>query len=322
MEKITSELNNVKTVAIAGHIRPDGDCVGACMGLYLYLKENHPEIETDVYLEMPKEGFSFLSGFAEIKTVYDETKKYDLFFVLDTSVKNRIGVALEGYESAGKTICIDHHISNKGFGDKNVICPQVSSASELVYTLLEEEKVTRSVAEALYTGIVHDTGVFQYSCTTPETMRIAAKLMEMGIDFSRIVDRSFYEKSYVQNQILGRCLMESIMVLDGKCIVGSVRKRDMDFYGVEPKDLDGIVQQLRVTKGVEVAIFLYEVKTQEFKVSLRSNGKVDVNLVASYFGGGGHVKAAGCTMQGSVYDVINNLTLPIEKQIKERCEAR
>ncbi|HIZ66086.1 MAG TPA: bifunctional oligoribonuclease/PAP phosphatase NrnA [Candidatus Blautia pullicola] len=321
MEKITSELNNVKTVAIAGHIRPDGDCVGACMGLYLYLKENYPEIETDVYLEEPKEGFSFLSGFREIKTVYDESKTYDVFFVLDTSVKNRIGVALAGYESAGRTICIDHHISNKGFGDKNVIRPQVSSASELVYTLLEEDKVTKPVAEALYMGIIHDTGVFQYSCTTPETMAIGAKLMEMGIDFSKIVDKTFYEKSYVQNQILGRCLMESIMVLDGKCIVGSVKKRDMDFYGVVPKDLDGIVQQLRVTKGVEVAIFLYEVKTQEFKVSLRSNGPVDVNAIASYFGGGGHVKAAGCTMQGSVYDVINNLTLPIEKQLKERCEA-
>ncbi len=321
MEKITSELNNVKTVAIAGHIRPDGDCVGACMGLYLYLKENYPEIETDVYLEEPKEGFSFLSGFREIKTVYDESKTYDVFFVLDTSVKNRIGVALAGYESAGRTICIDHHISNKGFGDKNVIRPQVSSASELVYTLLEEDKVTKPVAEALYMGIIHDTGVFQYSCTTPETMAIGAKLMGMGIDFSKIVDETFYEKSYVQNQILGRCLMESIMVLDGKCIVGSVKKRDMDFYGVEPKDLDGIVQQLRVTKGVEVAIFLYEVKTQEFKVSLRSNGPVDVNAIASYFGGGGHVKAAGCTMQGSVYDVINNLTLPIEKQLKERCEA-
>ena len=321
MEKITSELNNVKTVAIAGHIRPDGDCVGACMGLYLYLKENYPEIETDVYLEEPKEGFSFLSGFREIKTVYDESKTYDVFFVLDTSVKNRIGVALAGYESAGRTICIDHHISNKGFGDKNVIRPQVSSASELVYTLLEEDKVTKPVAEALYMGIIHDTGVFEYSCTTPETMAIGAKLMEMGIDFSKIVDKTFYEKSYVQNQILGRCLMESIMVLDGKCIVGSVKKRDMDFYGVVPKDLDGIVQQLRVTKGVEVAIFLYEVKTQEFKVSLRSNGPVDVNAIASYFGGGGHVKAAGCTMQGSVYDVINNLTLPIEKQLKERCEA-
>ena len=320
MEKITSELEGVKTVGIAGHVRPDGDCVGACMGLYLYLKANYPEIETDIYLEEPKAGFSFIKDLDQIKTEYDEKKKYDVFFVLDTSEKNRIGVALSGYESAGKRVCIDHHISNKGFGEVNVILTEISSASELLYTLLEKEKIPAEAAEAIYTGIAHDTGVFQYSCTAPQTMRIAAELMEMGIDFSRIIDKSFYEKTYVQNQILGRCLMESILIMDGKVIIGYVRKRDMEFYGVEPKDLDGIVQQLRVTKGVEAAIFIYEVKTQEFKVSLRSNGNVDVNAVASYFSGGGHVMAAGCTMQGSVYDVINNLTRPIEKQLKERSQ--
>ena len=100
MEKITSELEGVKTVGIAGHVRPDGDCVGACMGLYLYLKENYPEIETDVYLEEPKTGFSFIKDLDQIKTEYDESKKYDLFLVLDTSEKNRIGVAIAGYESA------------------------------------------------------------------------------------------------------------------------------------------------------------------------------------------------------------------------------
>ena len=165
--------------------------------------------------------------------------------------------------------------------------------------------------------MVHDTGVFQYSCTSPETMRIAAKLMEKGIPFTKIVEESFYEKTYVQNQILGRCLMESILLMDGKCVIGVVKKKMMDFYHVEPKDLDGIVQQLRIIKGVEVAIFIYEVKPQEFKVSLRSKGKVNVNEVASYFGGGGHVLAAGCTFHGSVYDVMNNLLEIIEKQLVE-----
>ena len=151
MEKITSELEGVKTVGIAGHVRPDGDCVGACMGLYLYLKENYPEIETDVYLEEPKTGFSFIKDLDQIKTEYDESKKYDLFLVLDTSEKNRIGVAIAGYESAGKTICIDHHISNKGFGEINVVRPEISSASELLYTLLEKDKISRDAAAAIYT---------------------------------------------------------------------------------------------------------------------------------------------------------------------------
>lgn len=322
MEKITSEFEGIRTVAVAGHVRPDGDCIGSCMGLYLYLKENYPQIETHVYLEEPRAGFSHIRGLDEIRTQYQEREPYDLFIVLDVSEKNRIGVALDGFERAKKTLCIDHHVSNKGFAEKNIIQPDASSASELLYTLLEKDKISVGAAEALYTGIAHDTGVFQYSCTTPATMRIAAELMEKGIDFSSIVDKSFYEKSYVQNQVLGRCLTESIMVLDGKCIIGSVKKKDMEFYGVEPKDLDGIVQQLRVTRGVEVALFLYEAKTQEFKVSLRSNGNVDVNKIASYFGGGGHVKAAGCTLQGSVYDVINNLTEHIEKEILEKCTLR
>lgn len=315
MEKIANELMEVNTVAIAGHVRPDGDCVGSCMGLYLYLKENYPEIATDVYLELPGEQFSFLSCFKEIKTVYEPGKVYDLLITLDVSDKNRIGVALEGYETAKKRVCIDHHISNRGLGDVNEIRPNASSTCEVLYTLLEEEKVSKAVAEALYTGMVHDTGVFQYSCTSPETMRIAAKLMEKDIPFTKIVEESFYEKTYVQNQILGRCLMESILIMDGKCVIGVVKKKMMDFYHVEPKDLDGIVQQLRVIKGVEVAIFIYEVKPQEFKVSLRSKGKVNVNEVASYFGGGGHVLAAGCTFHGSVYDVINNLLEIIEKQL-------
>lgn len=321
MEKITNELTGIKTVAIAGHVRPDGDCVGSCMGLYLYLKENHPELSVDVYLEQPGENFSYIRSFEEIKTVYPQGKVYDLFMTLDVSYKNRIVVAMEGYETAKKRICIDHHISNRGLGDVNEIRPDASSTCEVLYTLLEENQVSEAVAEAVYTGIVHDTGVFQYSCTSPETMRIAAKLMEKGIPFSDIIDHSFYEKTYVQNQILGRCLMESILIMNGRCIIGVVKKKMMDFYHVEPKDLDGIVQQLRVTKGVEVAIFIYEVKPQEFKVSLRSTGKVNVNEVASYFGGGGHVLAAGCTFHGSVYDVINNLLEVIEKQLPEECEA-
>ena len=112
-------------------------------------------------------------------------------------------------------------------------------------------------------------------------------------------------------------MLESVLFLDGKCIFSVVRKQDMDFYGVEASDLDGIVDQLRVTDGVEVAIFLHETENHVYKVSMRSNNLVNVSQVAAYFGGGGHIRAAGCTMSGSVHDVINNLSALIEKQIKE-----
>ena len=169
-------------------------------------------------------------------------------------------------------------------------------------------------------GIAHDTGVFQYTCTSPKTMRIAAQLMEKGIHFSQILDETFYYKTYVQKQILGRALLESMLLLDGKCIVSVIHQKEFDFYNVKPSDLEGIVSCLRTTKGVEVAIFMYQNDIQQYRVSMRSNGKVDVNQIASYFGGGGHMMAAGCTMQGSMYDVINNLTGHIERQLNQENE--
>ncbi len=119
----------------------------------------------------------------------------------------------------------------------------------------------------------------------------------------------------MQTQIMGRTLMESIRLMDGRCIVGSVDKKTMEFYHAEPKDLDGIVNQLRNIKGVSCAIFMYQTGGQEYKVSLRSDEKVDVAQVAAYFGGGGHARAAGCTMTGTFHDCVNNLSLRIEEQL-------
>ena len=147
-------------------------------------------------------------------------------------------------------------------------------------------------------------------------------MMEKGIDFGTIIDGSFYKKTYMQSQILGRALLESITFLDGRCIFSVVRKKDMDFYGVDKSDLDGIVDQLRVIDGIECAIFLYETGIHQFKVSLRSNSIVDVSRIAAYFGGGGHVRAAGCTMSGSVHDVVNNLSAHIAEQLeREKANA-
>lgn len=322
MERISEILGDAKTIGIAGHVRPDGDCVGSCMGLYLYLKQEYPQLEVDIYLDHPKHDFYYIEGMQEIRMEADESKVYDLFVTCDVSSKDRIGVAMACFDSARRTYCIDHHISNTGFADDNYVRGEISSASEVLYTLLDPQKVTRPVAEAIYTGIIHDTGVFQYSSTTPQTMEIAGRLMATGFDFSKIIDESFFEKTYIQNQVMGRVLTESILFFEGKCIAGILRRKDLDFYGITGKDLDGIVSQLRLTKGVQVAIFIYEFETMRFKVSLRSNEKVDVSKVAVYFGGGGHARAAGCDMSGTAYDVLNNLSEQIEKQLlQENAEA-
>ncbi len=313
---LTEELKGVRTVAIAGHIRPDGDAIGSCLGLFWYIKENMPEISAVVYLENVPENFSGISGFEEISSDYSADLCFDLMFCLDCSDEERLGPALKYKESAKRSLCVDHHISNAGFADENYIVPTASSTSELIFTLLDEDKIPFHAAEALYMGIAHDTGVFRHSSTSPETMEIAAKLMRQGINFNKIINTTYFNKSYHQLQILGRALLESIRLLDGKIIFSVVRAKDMDFYGVTSSDLDGIVETLMGTTGVEAAIFLYETKFQEYKVSMRSGEKIDVSMIASYFGGGGHVRAAGCTMQGNFRDVVNNITEHMEKQLK------
>lgn len=313
---IYEEVKNATTIGISGHIRPDGDCIGSAMGLYLYLKKACPVAAVQIMLEKPADIFNCIKGVDEIHTDFTtDVDSFDVFIVVDSD-KGRIGEAEKYFDRAKKTINIDHHVSNSGSGDVNYIVSDASSASELVYRVIEDKTlIDEEIAKALYIGMIHDTGVFQYSNTSPETLKAAAELISYGFDFSRLIDETFYEKTYVQNQILGRALLESILFMNRKCVVSMVDKKTMNFYQAQPHDLDGIVSQLRNTKGVECAIFMYQVDTLEYKVSLRSNGKVDVAKVASFFGGGGHVKAAGVTMQGTFHDIVNNLSAQIAKQI-------
>ena len=308
-------LKDKVTVAIVGHIRPDGDCTSSCLGLYNYIKDNFPHVEVDVYLDYVLPIFEFFKRSNEVLT---ETKKeisYDLFIGLDCADIDRYGVGSVYFETAKHSICIDHHISNQGFAKENYIDPTASATAELLYTTLEEDKVNKEIAECLYTGIVHDTGVFKYSNVTGKTMNIAGKLIDKGIDFSTIISKTFFEKNYHQKQILGRALLESIRFMNGKCIFSFIKASDMEFYGVTAADLDGIVEHLRDIEGVECAIFVYELGVQTYKVSLRSKSIVDVSKIASFYGGGGHIRAAGCTMMGSIHDTINNLSKKIEQQL-------
>lgn len=314
--KIYEEVRGAQTIGISGHIRPDGDCVGSVMGMYLYLCKVCPKAKIQVMLEKPSEIFDCISGVEQISSDFIPiTDKFDVFIALDT-VGTRLGEAEKFFDNAGKRINIDHHISNaKGCGDINYVVPEASSTSELVYDVIDRKALDEEIAKALYIGIVHDTGVFQYSNTSVKTMQIVTDLISFGFNFTELIEKTFYEKTYVQNQILGRALLESKLFMDGKCVVSMVDKKTMAFYQAASHDLDGIVNQLRNTKGVECAIFMYETDVLEYKVSLRSSGRVDVSLVASFFGGGGHKKAAGATMRGTFHDIVNNLSAQIAKQL-------
>ena len=320
MINILSLLNeDVHTVAIAGHVRPDGDCMGSTLAVYNYLINNTSGKEITLFLEKAGPELLVLKNADKIvnePTPSDYEKRFDLFISLDSADSDRMGFAEKIFKRAKHTVCFDHHISNPHFADECYVYPDASSTCEVIFETFEEDKIDKDIAECLYTGIIHDTGVFHHSCTSKRTMEIAGILMGKGIDFGKIIDKSFYSKTYVQNQVLGRVLTDSMLLLDGKVCASFLTHKTMEFYDVNSNDLGGMVDQLRLTEGIEVAIFTYETAIpSQYKVSLRSTGKVDVNKVAGSFGGGGHVMAAGCVFSGKPEEVINKLVEKIKEQL-------
>ena len=305
----------VNAVAIGGHVRPDGDCVGSTLGLYQYIKKCFPNIQVDLYLEDIPESFKPMFPVSEeILHEVDMEKEYDLFIALDCGDESRLGESRKYLEAAKHTICIDHHISNKSYGEHNYVVPEASSACELVFDLISYDRITKEIAECLYTGMVHDTGVFRYSCTSRKTMEVAGKLMELGINYPKIVDETFFTKTYNQNQIFGLALLKSKLHLDGRMISCIITKQEMDQYGVLAKHLDGIASQILNTKDVETSALFYELEEGVFKVSMRSKEIVDVSAIAVKYGGGGHVRAAGFSMEGDPEKNLEIVIQEVEKQ--------
>lgn len=312
--RILEEVAGAKTIGISGHVRPDGDCVGSCLSMKAYLEKTMPGTEVVCYLEKPAAIFSCIKGYEDIRNEAEPEKVYDAFIVLDATPE-RTGFAECMYQAAKKKINIDHHISNEGGSDADYIVPEASSASELVFDVIDKEYLDADIAKAIYIGIIHDTGVLQYSNTSPKALRTVAELIAYEFDHTQLIDETFYEKTYIQNKLLGHALVDSILLLDGKVAASRTTLAMLNEYGANGKDLEGIVNQLRLTKGAECAVFMYEMEPGVFKVSLRCTSSLDVAKVAGVFDGGGHVRAAGCTMSGTFEEILEKLTKEIAKQM-------
>lgn len=311
---IDKVIEEGERIAISGHISPDGDCVGSSLGLYNYIKTYYPEKKVTVYLEKIPTKFSFLKGAIEIENQIPPEKTFDLYFSMDCGALDRLGFARETYEKTPIQCCIDHHISNPGKGAYTYIKPRASATCELVYELIAHREITQEIAQCLYLGLAHDTGVFQFSNTTPHTMDVAAKLLETGIKGSEIIENTYYEKTFVQMKTLGYALSKATLLEEGCYIFVSISLEEMKQLGANKGDTEGIVSQLRYTKGVDCAIFMYELVPGEYKVSLRTNEKVDASIIAMHFLGGGHKKAAGFSLKGEPCKLLNLVIEEIKKQ--------
>ena len=313
--KIAVEVKDAGAIGIGGHIRPDGDCVGSCLGLYNYIQKRYPAMETDIYLEPFQKEFAFLKGADQVHYGFETEKVYELCIVCDASDRKRLGGGAEILDKAGRTISIDHHKTNTGFAGLTLMQADISSTCELLYELMEEDQVDREIAACLYTGMIHDTGVFKYQSATARTMEIAGKLMATGIPFTDIIDRTFYQKNYRQSKAMGQALLNSSLYAQGKLICSVLTARELAGFQATSMDMEGIVEQLRLVEDVEVSAFLYEMEPETFKASMRSREYVDVSEIAVSFGGGGHARAAGFDMEGSLEEVIKCVTDRISQKI-------
>lgn len=313
-KEVWKAVSEARIIGICGHIRPDGDCVGSCMAMYQYIKKEYPDKDVYVYFEDIPDVFRYIVDIDKAITDYAD-KNADLFISLDCSDVERLGNGRTLLEKASVTINIDHHISNTSFADINHYKADSSSACEVLYELLEPEKIDYNIATSLYTGLIHDTGVLKYSNTSKRTMEIAGDLIDKGISFTEIIDKSFYEKTYTQNLVLGRCLLESKLIANGAIIYSVASTELLNEYNADKKDTEGVVNALLLTKGVLAAVFVYQLSDDEYKVSLRAGGDADMNKIAGKFGGGGHVKAAGCTIKGSLEEGLAVLLKDLEEEI-------
>ena len=316
--EILELVKNCTRIGLTGHENPDGDCTGACCGLALYLRKVMPEAVVDIYLEPPAENLirNIPGADTIIYEVTGNEEKYDAFIVLD-SAPSRVGKPLELYNRAGLKINIDHHRTNPGAGDTECyIDGKASSACELVYKVIDREEIDAQIAQALYVGIVTDTGVFQYSNTSESTMRAAGSLMSYGFDHTAVIREVFFERTPKQARVLGTALIKAEPLLDGKLILCCFDKKTMDELGAGRKDLDGISAQLLLTEGADCSVFFHETEPGIWRASMRSLHVTDVSSIAAKHEGGGHLRAAGFTIRTDIHTAIKDITDDIAQQLR------
>lgn len=309
---IIKDIENVQTIYITGHANPDGDCIGSTFGFALAMAElgKKPVILLEDYAER----FDLLDGKEFVfKGDYSQLKP-DIMFAIDCGDLERLGQAKEVFERAEHTYNIDHHISNTEFADVNVVNGSASSACEVVYEIISKFMgINKSIATALYTGLLTDTGGFRHNCTSERTHQIAGKLVALGVDTPEIHNKFLMEHSFVEAKIFARAI--SKMCLDKGIAYTYVTKEDMKECGATSKNLDAIVGYLLNTEGAEAAIFASEREGNIVKLSFRSKN-IDVNQVAQLYGGGGHILAAGAAVTGNINEVLSNVINEVEKRLK------
>jgi phosphoesterase RecJ-like protein len=315
--EIAGAINQANRIAILSHIRPDCDAIGSQLALALSLQQLGKEISAWNEDGLP-ESFRFLKKSDLINRPPSEPKEFDLAIALDTASQQRLGAALRAIRRANQWINVDHHASNPGYGDLVYIDTVAPATGQIVYEFLRTENLplTQPAADALYAAISTDTGSFRYANVTARTFEIAAELIKSGVDAAAIANKLYESYPKRRVQLLGQILPQAVFDADDKVASMALTNETKQRLGIQPDDIDGLIDCVRSVETVVVALFFEELPEGRIRLSMRSkDDRVDVNKICGEFGGGGHPRAAGARIRGNLEEVRNKVLKRVSHEI-------
>lgn len=310
-------IKESKTILIASHVNPDGDNIGSSLALTLALKKINKNVLILKSDSVPN-SFSFLPGIDLIREYDSKLKDIDLFIVLDCGDEDRLGENKPLLETAKKIINIDHHISNTNFGDINIVDHEASATGELIYYFIKQMNIDfdKEIATNLYTAISSDTGSFKYESVTGDTHRIIADLLDYKIDKNNININLYESMSFTQMKLFVKSLASLEILNNSQIAVVKVTQEMLKETGASLEDAEGIISFIRKISTVEAACVLKELESENIKISLRTKKYLDASKICENFNGGGHKRAAGCTIYKNIEEAKKLIIQEIQTELK------
>ncbi len=313
MKSLISHLENSQTVFLVTHVNPDGDALGALLALGLALQSSGRKIV--MFNESPIPAvYRFLPGIEQIRREVPSPFEYETVVVLDCGDLDRVGAAAAQIQNCARVINIDHHVTNTGFGHHQLIDPEASSSTEIVYRLLKQMNISidTAVATSIYTGILTDTGSFRFANTNSRAFDICAEMVGCGVDPYAVAQHVYGTYSLGRIKLLNMALDSIEISPNGKLSLMTLTQAMFAETDTQPEDVDGMINYAKRIEDVRVAALIMENANghakaddghKHYHVSLRSDGSIDVARIAAAFGGGGHFNAAGFGVDGSLSEL-------------------
>lgn len=317
MDEAIDLINKSDKIFIASHVNPDGDNIGSSLSLAFALKKLNKEVFVLASDGIP-DDFMFLPGIELIEDYNDNMGSIELFITVDSSDIDRLGKNKGLIEAANKVINIDHHISNTDFGHVNIVDPKASATGELIFYFVKRLgiEIDKDIATNIYTAINTDTGKFSYDSVSSNTHRIAGELLDAGVDIKE-VNINIYENSSIERTNLFIKALSGLKTYSNdKIAITKISQKLLQETNTTLDDTEGIVSFIRTIGPVEVSCILKEIDENEIKVSLRSKAYVDVASICKVFNGGGHIRAAGCTINSDLDSAESLIVKEIIKNIR------